>query len=293
MIAIAGPNLPLELLTATGRHAGVVGFDPDLETPRADRWLESKFAPWARAVLEGWAQGAYDDLDQVLFSRADDTSQRLYYYVCELQRRGLLGGPEAIVLDIAKIPRRTSLDRTVEKLREMGERLCVSEEALEKAIVASHDRAGDGSTAPGEGRVCLLAGTNPPDMRLHEAVARAGFRAAGRTLAQEWLDPGAPAQRDSGDPYAALGRKLHARGEGPRSFADPAAALRAGLAASGAEAVVLWRIEEDEAQCWHLPQERAAIEASGLPSLILTRRDWLGRDGSAAQIESFLREVSA
>lgn len=293
MIAIAGPNLPIELLNATGRNSGAIRFDPDLETPLADRWLENKFAPWARSVLESWAKGTYDDLDQVLFSRADDTSQRLYYYVCELQRLGQLGGPEAIILDIAKIPRRTSLDRTVDKLREMGERLGVSEADLEEAIVASHDTAGGESAEPGEGRVCLLAGSNPPDMRLHDAVARAGFRAAGRTLAQEWADLGEPAERGSGNPYAALGRKLHVRAEGPRSFADPAATLRAGLAASDAAAVVLWRIEEDEAQCWHLPHERAAIEASGLPSLILTRRDWLGRDGAAAEIEAFLMEVNA
>jgi len=78
-IAHVGPNLPQDLLRATGRHAGPLGFDPDRSTPVADRWMESKFAPWARAILEGWAAGDYDGLGQVLFSRADDSAQRLYY----------------------------------------------------------------------------------------------------------------------------------------------------------------------------------------------------------------------
>ena len=78
-------------------------FDPERPTPAADRWMESKFAPWARAILEGWAAGEYDDLGQVIFSRADDSAQRLYYYLCELQRRGLVGGPEALIAAMARM----------------------------------------------------------------------------------------------------------------------------------------------------------------------------------------------
>jgi hypothetical protein len=42
--------------------------------------------------------------------------------------------------------------------------------------------------------------------------------------------------------------------------------------------VVLWQIEEDEAQAWHLPAQRAALASEGLPALVMTRRDWLARD---------------
>ena len=74
-LAHVGPNLPQDLLRATGRHAGVLPFDPDAPTPRADEWLESKVAPWSRCILQNWADGRYDELEQVLFSRADDSTE--------------------------------------------------------------------------------------------------------------------------------------------------------------------------------------------------------------------------
>jgi hypothetical protein len=54
---------------------------------------------------------------------------------------------------------------------------------------------------------------------------------------------------------------------------------------------VLWQTEEDEAQAWHLPAQRAALAASGVPALVLTRRDWLARDGAPEEIVAFLGEI--
>jgi hypothetical protein len=290
MIAIAGPNLPLDLVAATGRDAGPLAFDPNRPAPRARQWLESKFAPWAPPVLEAWAQGAYDGIDQVLFSRADDTSQRLYYYLCELQRRGAIAGPEPLICDIAKIARPTSLARTVAKLRDLAERLGVADQALETAIVAANRQRG-AAPVMACGKACLLAGTAPADRRLHEAVAAAGFVPVGRTLAEDWADLGPLIEEGTGDPLSALGRQMHLREGGSRSFADPAALLGRAVAQAKAAAVVLWRIEEDEAQTWHLPAERRLLEASGVPHLVLTRRDWLARDGAAGEITTFLQGV--
>ena len=56
----------------------------------------------------------------------------------------------------------------------------------------------------------------------------------------------------------------------------------------GAAAAVLWQTEEDEAEAWHLPAQRAALDSAAVPSLILTRRDWLARDGAAEEISVFL-----
>lgn len=290
MIAIAGPNLPIDLLAATRRFAGVLRFDPDRATPRASGWLESKFAPWALPVLEAWADGEYDGLEQVLFSRADDTSQRLYYYICELQRRGQLGGPEPLILDVCKIPRQASLDRMVAKLQELAERLGVGSTLLKEAIAATNRRREQAQSSP-DAPVCLLAGTPPPDLRLHRVIEDCGYRVVGRTLEEGWMDLGDAVDRHDADPFAALGRHLHASTGGPRSFADAGEKLQESIAASAAQAVVLWRIEEDEAQCWQLPAECEALEAAGLPSLVLTRRDWLARDDAPEEIASFLRKV--
>jgi hypothetical protein len=292
VIAIAGPNLPHEVLIASGRGVAPLHYDPDREAPRASQWLETKFAPWAPPVIEAWLDGEYDAIEHVLFSRADDTSQRLYYYVCELQRRGELSGPEPRIFDVAKINRATSIDRNAVQVRELMQWLGVTEAALETAIVETNRRR---AARPQEAAtpVCLLAGTAPPDQRLHTVAAEAGYTLAGRTLPEDWMDLGEAVEESTGDPAQAQGRQLHARQSGPRSFADPAERLRREIAASGASAVVLWRIEEDEAQTWHLPAERRALDEIGVPSLVLTRRDWRCRDGVSEEIGEFLKGVAA
>ena len=288
MIGIAGPDLPHEVLLAAGKHGGPLAIAPDRDCPRANRWLESKFAPWAAPLLESWLEGAYDDLDAVLFSRADDSSQRLYYYICELRRLGEAKGPEPLIFDIARIPRDISRDRTVAQVRALAARLGLGDGALEAAIAEANARRAQASPLP-DGPRCLLLGSAPPDLRLHSAVENAGFAPLGDTLAQYWMALGGAAEEGTGDPAAAIGTALHARPGGPRSFADPAEVLRQRLAASTPAAVVLWRIEEDEAQCWHLPAEGRALEQSGLPHLVLTRRDWLCCDGAIEEITAFLQ----
>jgi hypothetical protein len=289
-IAHVGPNLPQDLLRATGRHAGPLEFDPERPTPTADRWMESKFAPWARAILESWAAGDYDGIGQVVFSRADDSTQRLYYYLCELQRRGLVGGPEALICDIAKVPRATSVARTGYSLRRLADRLGVDNHALAGAIEACNAERACAEPAVA-GRCCLLAGTPPPDRRLHAVAERAEFTALGPTLIDSWTQLGAVVEEECDDPISALAHQVHVDPAGPRSFADPGAALLQAIADSGAEAVVLWQIEEDEAQAWHLPAQRAALARDGLPALVMTRRDWLARDGADDEIAAFLQGI--
>ncbi|WP_137680114.1 hypothetical protein [Aurantiacibacter suaedae] len=287
MIASAGPNLPLAVLRATGAYAGPLPIDLDKPVTTASDWMESKFAPWAPLALQAWADGDYDHLDRVVFSRADDTAQRFYYYVCELQRRGLVGGPEAILFDVAMIPRQSSLERTEQKVRELADLLGVGDSAIDEAIMPA-----SGAAPSGEQPLCLIAGSPMPDRRLHDAVEAAGFAAAGQTLAQYWGEEAGAVEQGTGEPCAAIARALHASASGPRSFADRADFLADRLARSGAEAAILWRIEEDEAQVWHLPAERRVLEESGVPHLVLTRRDWFARDGAGEEISRFLAEVT-
>lgn len=292
MIALAGPNLPHEVLAAAGQHDGPIALDLAMPTPKAQQWLESKFAPWAFALVEAWANGAYDHLDAVLFSRADDTSQRLYYYLCELQRRGLVAGPRPLIFDVGKIPRPSSRELTVAAVRKLACELGVDDNALEAAIVAGNAARAEKPAAPAAGPVCLLHGTPPPDRRLHDAIEAAGFAASGLTLAELWQSAGPAVAEGTGEPAAALGAQLHARRQGARSFADPATHMHDLVLASGARAVVLWRIEEDEAQTWQFPAERRALASLAVPTLALTRADWLARDGAIAAITQFLAGVA-
>ncbi|HSG34446.1 MAG TPA: 2-hydroxyacyl-CoA dehydratase family protein [Sphingomonadaceae bacterium] len=292
VIASIGPNLPQDLLIATGSYSGTLPFNPDQACPRAGKWLESKFAPWALPVLEAWADGGYNAFDSVVFSRADDTSHRLYYYVCELQRRELIGGPEAIVFDVAKLDRRSSIERTTDQVRRLSAKLGLTPGQLEAGIVETNQKRGEMKVEPGP-RPCLLAGTPPPDRRLHEAIAKAGFSPVGETITEYWSRLGTPVAEGSGDPVAALARQIHAEPIGPRCLADPAKRLAEQISSTGAQAVVLWRIEEDEAEAWHLPAQRDALDASGISYLVMTRRDWRAADGAAAEIGAFLEGVSS
>jgi hypothetical protein len=292
MIASIGPGLPQDLFAATGRYRGPIGWDADRATPTADRWLESKFSAWARAVLEAWSEGAFDDVELVVVSRADDSAQRLYYYVSELQRTGALAGPTPYLLDIAKVPRVSSVDHTIAATRRLAERLDVSAYALEGAILATNARRRAAIEMPGD-RNCLLAGSPPPDRRLHAAIEAAGFTAFGPTLAEQWADPGPIVAETSDDPVAAVARQLHGWPDDQRGFGDKAAAMVERAKAISAGAAVLWYTEEDEARVWHVPAIRDALREAGVPACILTRRDWAARDGAPAEIRAFLGELSA
>ena len=294
MIAYVGPDLPQDLLAATGACSGALTWNVDRAMPAADRWLESKFPLWARSILQDWSDGALNGLDAVIFSRGDDAAQRLYYYLCELRLQGHIRGPEPLIFDVAKIARPSSVMHMATAVRKLADRLGVGGEALERGIVETNGRraAGERLAGPG-GSICLLSGTPPPDGRLHAIVAAAGWRAAGLTLAESWQHPGDPVDEASGDPFAAVARQLHVSPHGSRAFFDRAAAVVAEAQAAQAKAALLWFAEEDEARIWHLPAQRDALARVGVPTLILTRRDWRANDGAADEIAYFLKELSA
>lgn len=287
--ASIGPDIPHPLLAATGRYAGLLPWNVDRDFPQASQWLESKFPLWAFSVMEDWASGAFDYLSAVVFSRGDDASQRLYYYLCELRRRGLLGGPEPLILDVARIQRPGSGQRSIDAVRKLAARLGVDDAALEQAIVAANG-AGEPAPLAQDGPRCLLGGTLPPDGRVHDAVRAAGWVPVGETMDRAWSRLRAPVAEGTGDPCAALGRYAHDLKAGARSFHDRAGDMLARAAACGAAAAVLWYAEEDEAEVWNLPDQRCALDGAGIPALVLTRRSWRFDDGARDEIAAFLEE---
>jgi hypothetical protein len=292
MIATLGPCLPIDLLEATARHSGPLEWTLGRATPKADQWLESKFPTWARSIVEDWADGRFDHAECVIFSRGDDVVQRLYYYLCELQRRGLVKGPRPVIFDVAKIPRAISAAHTMAAVRRLAQDLSVPDEALEASIAATNRRRAAEKTAP-DGRPCLLIGTPPPHQRLHDAIAQAGFAPIGRTLEATWADLGPPIEQDSGDPVAAVARQVHARDNDRRGFARQADAIRDRVRATSPAAAVLWYTEEDEARIWNLPAISTVIREAGMPVLTMVRRNELAGDGALDEIRDFLQGLDA
>jgi hypothetical protein len=325
VLGFVGPDLPIEVLMATGRPFGHLPWGTDGITPWADRWLESGFPGWARSVLESWHRGEFDDLHAVVFSRADDASQRLFYYVRELQQRGLLRGPRVLVFDIALIPRDSSLAHTADSVLSLAQALDVAPEALPGAIeranilrrrlqLVQQDRLGQGDyyerlaraalwndastwidgitlpRMPAAHRV-LLAGSTPPDDRLHRAVEAAGASVIAEAHAHALGRLGPPISSATDMPHFAIARHLRDGSVGSRSFLDRARWVVDQAKASRAAAVILWLTREDEALAWQVPAQRKALAAAGIPALILPATNWLADGPTLQQIAQFCRET--
>jgi hypothetical protein len=326
-IGFVGADVPIDVLLASGRPFGHLPWRTAGETPWADRWLESSFPFWARSILELWQEGAFDALDAVVFSRAEDASQRLYYYVRELQRRGVLRGPKAHVFDIALLARPTSLAHTTAAVAALAAALDTPQGGLPAGVERANElraalsalergRATDGAFYERLGRAALwsdpspwlasvgappadashglrvlLAGSVPPDDRLHRAIEAAGAHVVAETHVHRLGRLGSPIALEGAAPEAAIARHAVTTSVGPRAVLDRGAWLVAEAAAARAAAVVLWLTREDEALAWHVPAERRALAAAGMPTLVLTAARWQADDGALERAMTFCREV--
>ena len=112
----------------------------DRTTPAASQYLESSFAPAIASITEQYLQGKLDFLDAIILPRSNDSAQRLYYYLCELQRRGVKRGPALLIYDLAKIPRATSSAHSQQATHKLAEQLAVDTTALPGAIAQRNRR---------------------------------------------------------------------------------------------------------------------------------------------------------
>ncbi|HEU4602720.1 MAG TPA: 2-hydroxyacyl-CoA dehydratase family protein, partial [Steroidobacteraceae bacterium] len=133
-VGYVGHDVPIELILAANALPAALYGRVGEATPNADRYLEPTFLPASRSIAEQWLNGELDQFDAVVFSRSDDSAQRLYYYVCELQRRGQCAGPQPLMFDIASWNRESSLAHTVGSTRRLAGELSVAENQLRSAI---------------------------------------------------------------------------------------------------------------------------------------------------------------
>ena len=323
-IGCVGFDVPIDLLLAPPIHSAHLPWRTGKSFPVADRWLESGFPQWSRAILEDWAAGQFDFMEAVIFTRGDDAAQRLYYYICELQRRGDIAGPQPLIFDVARINRPTSVARTSYSVRHLAQLLGLTDADLADGIARANARratfeaweaarGSDGAAharraraslyapinelpdtaatpTPQPERRILLAGSVPPDERIHRAVEASGFSITGEAHDLSLLRHG-PAVSTSGDPAEAIGRQAQALPIGARSFATRGPVVVEAAARARAQAVILWYVEEDEAQVWQIPSQTQALAQHNIPTLVLTRRSWSGEDGTAEQIQTFLKDL--
>ncbi|HEY6458369.1 MAG TPA: 2-hydroxyacyl-CoA dehydratase family protein [Steroidobacteraceae bacterium] len=322
-LGYVGLDIPPDLLLAVPRGSCHLPWRITRATPRADAWLESSFPPYARSMLEDWADGRFDCFEQVLFTRGEDVSQRLYYYVCELQRCGKLDGPRPLIFDIARIDRPASHRYTEAALRQLAQQLRLTDERLNHGITRANAaramfrqmrqrRRAPGSVyeqivraslfadierardllnehdLPHDRRRIVLGGSSPPDQRIHQLLEACGACVTGEFYDRNLERLGETVPEGGIDPVSAIARGWLQHTFLGRDRHAPEQRLLALVRATQAQAVVLWFAREDEALAWQVPRLRRGLEAASIPALILTARDWDFADGAAQAMQTFL-----
>jgi 2-hydroxyglutaryl-CoA dehydratase, D-component len=327
VVGYVGNDVPVELILAAGALPVRLRCAPGNDTSVVDGFIESSFDPELRAVASQWLRGELDHLEAVVFSRGDDSGQRIYYYLCELQRRGVCAGPRPLLYDVAGLPRDSSGAHTLESTRLLATELGVSNGSLPAAIERARQR--DELLAAVRARRLLPAPIAGSAAWACELAASCDWRASFDDAARRWLDaaPLLPMPRRvmlAGDPppddqlhtavEAAGGSVVleltGSRPSGQRGLRDPLAAIAAEyrgrestalsmrrdprwLADAAldhrADAVIVWLSEQDEALPWEIPRQLNALRAAHIPVLSLERQPWSVSAAVLTQVMHFAR----
>lgn len=329
-IGYVGYDNPIELILAAGAIPIGIHGAPDRETPRADRYVESTFSPESRTIAEQWLSGELDALEAVIFSRSDDSAQRLYYYFCELQRRGLCGGPKPLLYDIANWDRDSSLAHTIASTRHLARELGTSIEALPQAIERVRERSellaaaaeSTLATQPARGsftqRLVRLADRDwsqsfDATLRTIRDPAPASSEATrllliGSTPGDERLHEAA--ESAGANIVATLNASTPHRVEGCTTTSDPfeqiarrcrAHSWRQKLQAPEdycdraielrVAGVILWTVTEDASLAWAAPRIERALRARGIAVLPLAMQPWNVSAGALDAIAAFAAKL--
>jgi hypothetical protein len=325
VVGYVGNDVPVALIAAAGalpvRLRGVAGR----ATPRATEFLESAHLPEMRDIVEQWLSGALDFIDAVVFPRSDDSAQRIYYYVCELQRRRICGGPKPLLYDVAGIERPTSHQYTLESTRRLAQELGSQEsrigQALERvarreALLAElRGRRVQPAPLPGSlaWRIVRAAACDwreDFDAALQAWLARApvlsgcrrlmlagdiaptdalhlAIETAGGSVVIELTESDPVASPSPGDPVARIATQFHARRSPVLAMREDPDWLADRARGARADGVVFWLIEEDEALPWEIARQLRRLQAD-LPVLLLSRQSWDIQADAVARVRDFV-----
>jgi hypothetical protein len=313
LIGYVGRDVPVELNLAAGATPLGVHGRADQITSRADRYLEPTFTASSRSIAEQWLTGELDHLEAVIFSRSDDSAQRLYYYLCELQRRELCAGPRPLLYDIAACTRESSLTHTITSTRQLANELGVSDDSLMRSVervrernellMATADATIRKPAARGSFTQQMLRDADRDwsadfDRTLRNSHDSAPPRADatalmlfGSTPADEQLHESA--ERAGANIIATLNPSAPYRIDEPtmegdafdqiarrcrahpwRNMLQSPEVFVAKAVKSGVAGVILWVVAEDTGLAWVYPRVERALRERGIPVLPLTMQKW-------------------
>lgn len=333
VVGYLGNDIPVEIILAAQAQPLRLCEQPGLDTALAERFVEGTFSLAARQVAQRWLAGELDHLDAVVFSRGDDNAQRLYYYLCELQRTGEYSGPRPLLFDIARVDRPTSLAHTIASARRLAEELQVDTSQLPAAIgrVRSRvqllqrlDELQQSGTLPGTlAYAALRAAQHHWDSDFDTALDRWLAQPHTATPARRLALIGSEPQHELLHAAAEAGGaticcQIHERARGPlmasagttdllaeiaTHYHHQACALRrmlstpdeivAHIRTAGADGAILWLTATDSALAWETPRIANALRAAGIPTLALTLQEAFSDDASLARVAEFAETLEA
>ena len=326
VIGYYGNDIPVALILAAGALPVRLRAAPRSATARADLYLESAHSPELRALVEQWLAGELDFIETVIFPRSDDSAQRVYYYLCELQRRGVCAGPRPLLYDVAGIGRPVSVDYTRESTRRLARDLGVNDEQLPQALRRVADReklcsdirarcAADpplpGSLAwalarasgcdwretfDGRARRWLDEAISLPRARrillagdlLPDASLHEAIESAGGSVVLELTESAADGDTANSPLLDALADQFHARRTPVRAMREDAHWAVRNARNGRADAVVFWLAEEDESLPWEIARQMRNLATAGIPALALTRQSWQPDQAALARVGEFV-----
>ncbi|MFC4313176.1 2-hydroxyacyl-CoA dehydratase [Steroidobacter flavus] len=330
-IGYLGWNVPVELILAADAVPVQLGALPGCGTELADRFLENSFSAQSRIVAQRWLDGGLDALDAVIFSRSDDNAQRLYYYLCELQRVGVCKGPKPLLYDLARIQRGTSVAHTMESTRALAAALRVDESrlpaAMERVAVRekmlaelSKRRTADevplGSVAYRIERGARTDWSEEFDRSLQEWLSNCATGAPRKRVLLVGSAPAddrvhnaievdgtvvvgeineasflAPRAAVSGDSVETIARRYYDRTNAISTLLQSPADLVSAARALRADGVIVWMVATDTGLAWQAPRIERALREASLPTLMLTSKPQTLNADTLDQIAQFRRTL--
>ena len=327
VVGYVGNDVPVALILAGGAAPVRLRGNSKHRPTRADQFVESSFSPELRVIADQWLQGALDHLQSVVFSRSDDSGQRLYYYLCELQRRGLCAGPQPLLFDVAGLDRGASFEHTLESTRILASQLGVSAGSVAPALERVKQReellrsvrahrlqpsplAGSAAWAVEYTAACdwrpefdeaarrwlPTAAPQPASRRLLLAgdptaddQLHLAIEAIGATVVAELTESQFADERKQSDPLAAIAEEFLGRESPALSMRRNPHWLCERALASRADSVIVWLSEENEALPWEVARQMESLRARGIPALLLARQPWRISPSVLAQVTDFCR----
>jgi benzoyl-CoA reductase/2-hydroxyglutaryl-CoA dehydratase subunit BcrC/BadD/HgdB len=251
-----------ELHTQRLRRAPIPLIYDSAKIPRDSSKLHSRAATRRLAAELGTVA---DALPGAVEGR--NRRRRLFFSAAKLRRGG--GAPSGAQLD--RIFRASDLCDADAFDTALSEWLPTAERFLPKARI-------------------VLAGSAPPDERLHRAVEQAGGNIVAESDAHASSAVSQPAIPADGS-CDAIADHYYALANSTRAFVDRAAAIQNLAADAAADGVIIWLVEEEDALIWDLPAVMSALQARGVAALRLVRRRWDAGDGALEEIKSFTRAL--